>query len=108
MDLKSVVKYANAAYAGLMVGLAAYFIILIKHGYTFVPSSSISVDQLFASGTLGPLMLGIIPWIIVIMIIATVFIVLINMVYENSLRPRKEEKEAVRRRKEERRVKGRK
>ena len=107
MDLKSVVKYANAAYAGLMVGLAAYFIILIKHGYTFVPSSSISVDQLFASGTLGPLMLGIIPWIIVIMIIATVFIVLINMAYENSLRPRKEEKEAVRR-KEERRVKGRK
>ena len=107
MDLKSVVKYANAAYAGLMVGLAAYFIILIKHGYTFVPSSSISVDQLFASGTLGPLMLGIIPWIIVVMIIATVFIVLINMIYENSIRPRKEEKEVVRR-KEERRSKGKK
>ena len=107
MDLKSVVKYANAAYAGLMIGLAVYFIILIKHGYTFVPSSSISVNQLFASGALGPLMLGIIPWIIVIMIIATIFIVLINMVYENSLRPRKEERKITRRR-EERRGKGKK
>ncbi|GAB6944064.1 hypothetical protein [Vulcanisaeta sp. JCM 14467] len=109
MDLKSVVKYANAAYAGLMIGLAAYFVILIKHGYTFVPSSSISVNQflqVFTSGTLG-LMLGIIPWVVMVMIIATVFIVLINMVYENSLRPRKEERKITRRR-EERKGKGKK
>ena len=105
MNLKSVVKYANAAYAGLMIGLAAYLVILIKHDYTFVPSSSISVNQLFASGTLGPLMLGIIPWIIMVMIIATIFIVLINMVYENSLRPRKE---IVRRKEEKKSSKGKK
>ncbi len=91
MNLGSIVKYANAAYAGLMIGLAVYFIVLIKHGYTFVPSGSININQLYASGTLGgPLMLGIIPWIIMVMIIATIFIILINMIYENSLRPKRE------------------
>ncbi|WP_243674891.1 hypothetical protein [Vulcanisaeta distributa] len=55
MDLRSIVKYANAAYAGLMIGLAAYFVVLIKHGYTFVPSSSssISIYQIFESGGVG-------------------------------------------------------
>ncbi|GAB6947026.1 hypothetical protein JCM16161A_11560 [Vulcanisaeta sp. JCM 16161] len=106
MNLESIVKYANAAYAGLMIGLAAYFVILIRHGYTFVPSSSISVDQLFSSGALGPLMLGVVPWIIMVMIIATIFIVLINMAYENSLKPKKVGKEVAKRREERR--KGRK
>ncbi|MGC8607414.1 MAG: hypothetical protein ACP5GZ_02125 [Vulcanisaeta sp.] len=93
MNLGNIVKYVNAAYAGLMIGLAAYFVILIKHGYTFITSSSISISQLFSSGALGPLALGIIPWTLMIMIIATIFIVLINMIYENSLRPIRREKE---------------
>lgn len=104
MNLGSIVKYANAAYAGIMIGLAVYFIVLIKHGYTFVPSGSISINQLYASGTLGPLMLGIIPWVIMVMIVATIFIILINMIYENSLRPKRE---VTKRKKEERGGKGR-
>lgn len=96
MNLRDVVKYVNAAYAGLMIGLAMYLAVLITHGYSFVPSSQISINQLFASGALGPLILGVIPWIIMVMIIATIFIVLINMIYENSLRPVK--KEVARRR----------
>ncbi|WP_054841766.1 hypothetical protein [Vulcanisaeta distributa] len=108
MNLGSIVKYANAAYAGLMIGLAAYFVVLIKHGYTFVPSGSVSVYQLFTSGALGPLMLGVIPWVIMVMIIATVFIVLINMVYENSLKPRRAEREIAKRREERRKGKSRK
>ncbi len=90
MKLDGVVKYANVAYAGLMMGLAAYIVILIRHGYTFVPVSPqnvTSISQLFASGTLGPLALGPIPWMLMVMIIATIFIVLLNMVYENSLKP---------------------
>ena len=97
INLGSIVKYANAAYAGLMIGLAVYFAILIKHGYTFVSSGIISVSQLFKMGALGPLVLGVIPEIIVVMIIATVFIVIINMAYENSLRSVKSEREVARR-----------
>lgn len=110
MDLRSIVKYANAAYAGLMIGLAAYFVVLIKHGYTFVPSSSssISIYQIFESGALGgPLLLGIVPWIIMVMIISTLFIVLVNMVYENSLKPVGKEKRIMKRREEERKKKER-
>ncbi|WP_054856591.1 hypothetical protein [Vulcanisaeta sp. JCM 16159] len=108
MNLGSIVKYANAAYAGLMIGLAAYFVILIKHGYTFVPSGSISIYQIFESGALGgPLLLGVVPWIIMVMIISTLFIVLVNMVYENSLKPVSKEKRIMKRREEERKKKER-
>lgn len=106
MKLDGVVKYANVVYAGLMIGLAAYIAILIKHGYTFVPVSPqnvTSVSQLFASGALGPLALGLIPWVLMVMIIATVFIVLLNMVYENSLKPVSRE---VKRKREEPKSKG--
>ncbi|PLC68581.1 hypothetical protein B7L70_02825 [Vulcanisaeta sp. EB80] len=90
MRLADIVKYVNIAYAGIMLGLAAYFIVLIKYGYTFIHSSSsgfITINQLFASGSLGPAALGIIPSILAVMIILTIAIVILNMFYENSLKP---------------------
>ncbi len=52
-------------------------------------------------------MLGIVPWIIMVMIISTLFIVLVNMVYENSLKPVGKEKRIMKRREEERKKKER-
>jgi hypothetical protein len=86
MELSEVVKYVNITYAGIMLGLAAYFIVLIKYGYTFVPGRSISITQLFSTGTLGPAVLGVIPVILAVMIILTIVVVLLNMVYENTLK----------------------
>jgi hypothetical protein len=92
MRLADVVKYVNLTYAGVMLGLAAYFIVLIKYGYTFLsPQGEVSVYQLFASSSLGPLTLGVVPLLLTVMIVLTVAIVILNMVYENSLKPRKRE-----------------
>jgi len=86
MELSEVVKYVNITYAGIMLGLAAYFIVLIKNGYTFVPGRYVSIAQLFSAGTLGPAALGVIPVILAVMIVLTIAVALLNMVYENSLK----------------------
>ncbi|WP_069806885.1 hypothetical protein [Vulcanisaeta thermophila] len=91
MKLEDVVKYANVAYAGLMIGIAAYVIVLLREGYYFVPNTqTVSLNYIFGSGPLGPLALGIIPSLLVVMIISTVFIVLLNLYYEYSVAPQRQ------------------
>ncbi|MGC8543858.1 MAG: hypothetical protein ACP5NQ_07930 [Vulcanisaeta sp.] len=98
MKFESVVKYANVAYAGIMIGLAIYFIVLIKYGYIFLPpSTTISLSQVLSvNPTLSAIMIT--------MIVATITIVLLNMVYEMGLKPMGTE--AMRRRQEEKKGKG--
>jgi hypothetical protein len=96
MELRTLVKYANVTYAGLMLGFTAYFTYLTANQYDFAVSSSnnpIDINGLFNS--VNP-----ISAVLIVMIIATVFIVALNMYYENSLQVRVEKrgKSATRRR----------